>query len=86
VQQLKTEHLQDIGAAEPGNLELIIFLYIIRIVMAQIDEIEDIMMEEYSYGVQRDEFELVYTLLPLYPYEPVKAYEHAFHQLKPVFD
>jgi len=25
-------------------------------------------------------------LLPLYPYEPVKAYEHAFHQLKPVFD
>ena len=54
--------------------------------MAQIHEIEDIMMEAYSYGIQRDVFELVYTLLPLYPYEPVKAYEHAFQQLKPVFD
>ena len=84
MQQLKTEHLQDIGAAEPGDLELIIFLYIIRVEMAQIDEIEDIMMEAYAYGIQREVFELVYTLLPRYPYEPVKAYEQAFQQLKPI--
>jgi hypothetical protein len=76
----------DIGLAEHGNLELITFLYIIGIAMAQIDEIEDIMMEAYSYGIQRDVFELVYKLLPLYPHEPIRAYEHAFQQLKPAVD
>jgi hypothetical protein len=64
-------------------LELTIFLYIIGIAMAQIDEIEDIMMEAYAYGIQRDVFELVYKLLPLYPHDPIRAYEYAFQQLKP---
>lgn len=54
--------------------------------MAQIDEIEDIMMEAYAYGIHRDVFELVYKLLPLYPHEPIRAYEHAFQQLKPAVD
>jgi hypothetical protein len=77
VQQQKTEHLQDIGAAELGNYILI--SYVIE-KMAQIDEIEDILMEAYAYGIQHEVLDLAKTLLPLNPYNPVTVYEQAFNQ------
>jgi hypothetical protein len=48
--------------------------------MAQIDEIENILMEAYANGIQHEVFDLAKTLLPLNPYDPVRVYEQAFNQ------
>ena len=49
--------------------------------MAQIDEIEDILMEAYAYGIQHEVLDLAKTLMPSNPYNPVTVYEQAFNQI-----